>query len=110
MTGPKRLDHDLPRKEKLVVAGPQTGNGRATIVDVLGVGTSAIALHRAAVVFSRGTAPDPRATLEATGGEDQSDNGTSQGVVHQGIMNYYCYHHLLLFVSNLCHLRLSKEP
>lgn len=109
MTGPKRVDHDLPKKGELV-AGPQTENGKATIAGVLGVGTSAMALHRAAVVFSRGTAPDPRATLEATGGEDQSASGTSQGVVHQGILHYiFCYHHVLLFVSNLSHVRLPKE-
>lgn len=83
MTDPKRVDHDLPRKDELVV-GLQTLNGRAAIVGALVVGISAMALHRAAVVFSRGTAPDPRATLEATGGENQSARGTSQGVVHQG--------------------------
>lgn len=106
MTGPKQVNHDLPRKEKLV-ADQQTGNGRATIVGDLVVGTSAMAPHRAAVVFNQGTAPDPRATLEATGGENQSASGTNQGVVHQGILHYYCYH-ILLLVSKLCHVRLPK--
>lgn len=83
MTGPKRVDPDLPRKGE-VVAGPRTGNGRTTIVGDRAVGTSAMALRRAAVVFTTGTAQDPRATLEATGGEDLSASGTSRGVVHQG--------------------------
>lgn len=95
MTGPKRVDLDPPRKEELV-AGPQSANGMATVVGDRVVGISATAHLLAAVVFSRGTAPDPRATLEATGGEDQSASGTSRGVVHQGILHKFCYHHLLL--------------
>lgn len=97
MTGPKRVDPDLPRKGE-VVAGPRTENGWTTIVGDRAVGTSAMALRRAAVVFTAGTAQDPRATLEATGGEDQSASGTSRGVVHQGnfflffnpIVIFYC--------------------
>lgn len=110
MTGPKRVDPDLPRKGE-AVAGPRTENGRTTIVGDRAAGTSAMALRRAAVVFTAGTAQDPRATLEATGGEDQSASGTSRGVVHQGniFLLFNPIVNVLLFFSNLCYVRLPHE-
>lgn len=100
-TGRKRADPDLPREGE-VVAGLRIGNGGTTVAGDRAVGTSVMALHRVDVVFSTGIAPDPRATLEATGGEDQSASRTSPEVVHQGNFFYICIIFLFYYIIYYC--------